>query len=64
VAARRSHLDAVAHELARRTVAGAFASGLAEYWNPDTGEGLGAVPQSWAGLALVMARREGIDPDA
>ena len=64
VAARRNHLDAVAHELARRTVAGAFGSGLAEYWNPDTAEGLGAVPQSWTALALVMAAREGIDPDA
>ncbi len=34
-------------------VAGAEASGLAEYWEPDTGAGLGAVPQSWAGLALL-----------
>jgi len=36
-----------------RLVAGALASGLAEYWDPDTGAGLGAVPQSWAGLALL-----------
>lgn len=61
VAARRHGLGTHALELARRTVAGAFGSGLAEYWNPDTGEGLGAIPQSWTGLALVMAAREGID---
>jgi hypothetical protein len=34
--------------------AGAEASGLAEYWDPDTGEGLGAVPQSWAGVAILV----------
>ncbi len=60
IAARRHHRDAVAGELARRTVAGAFTSGLAEYWNPDTAQGLGAIPQSWTGLALVMAEREGL----
>ncbi len=38
-----------------RLVSGARASGLAEYWHPDTGAGLGAVPQSWAGLALLAA---------
>jgi len=43
--------------LARTTVAGAWASGLAEYWDPDTGDGLGAIPQSWTGLALVLAGR-------
>lgn len=64
VAARRHGLAAHALELARRTVAGAFTSGLAEYWNPDTGVGLGAIPQSWTALALVMAAREGLDPDA
>lgn len=37
------------------TVSGAIESGLAEYWNGDTGAGLGAVPQSWTGLALLMA---------
>jgi len=37
------------------TVSGAIESALAEYWNGDTGQGLGAIPQSWTGLALVMA---------
>jgi hypothetical protein len=45
-----------ATELAGPTVAGARRSGLAEYWDPDTGEGLGAVPQSWTGLALLLDR--------
>ena len=60
VAARRHGFAPIAHELAVRTVAGAFRSGLAEFWNPDTGEGLGAIPQSWTGLAWVMAEAEGI----
>ena len=37
------------------TVRGAVTSGLAELWHPETGAGLGAVPQSWTGLALLMA---------
>jgi glycogen debranching enzyme len=55
VAARRAGDHATARTLARQTVAGALRSGLAEYWEPDTGRGLGAIPQSWTGLALVMA---------
>ena len=42
-------------DVAATTVAGSERSGLAEYWDPDTGRGLGAIPQSWTGLALVMA---------
>jgi glycogen debranching enzyme len=40
--------------LAALTEAGAVASGWAEYWNPENGRGLGAVPQSWAGLVIAM----------
>lgn len=55
VAARR-HGDAEwADELVGSTLAGAIESGWAEYWHPDTGEGLGASPQSWTGLAALMA---------
>ena len=57
VLAVERHSPTAAAHLARTTVAGAWASGLAEYWNPDTGAGLGAVPQSWSGLALVLAER-------
>ena len=38
------------------TVRGAMVSGLAEYWNGDNGTGLGAIPQSWTGLAAVLDR--------
>ena len=55
VAAVRRGRPAVADDLAGRLVAGARRSGLAEYWHPDTGEGFGAVPQSWAALAAVVA---------
>ena len=48
----------VAGQIARSTVAGAKASGWAEYWNPHTGEGLGAVPQSWTALAATMTPEE------
>ena len=49
-------LVAEAERLAASTIAGATTSGLAEYWHPDTGAGLGAIPQSWTGLSLVMGR--------
>jgi len=40
--------------LANRLVAGARRSGLAEYWDADTGAPLGARPQSWTALAAVV----------
>lgn len=40
--------------LAQRTRAAALRSGWAEYWNAETGQGLGAVPQSWTGLVVAM----------
>jgi hypothetical protein len=46
-------------DIAGPTVAGAEASALAEYWDPDDGTGLGAIPQSWTGLALVMSNVPG-----
>ncbi len=54
-AARTSGAPDMAERLRQRTVTGAVASGFAEYWNGDTGHGGGAIPQSWAGLALIMA---------
>jgi hypothetical protein len=41
-------------DVAPTSVRGASVSGLAEYWDADDGTGLGAVPQSWTGLALLM----------
>lgn len=54
LALRRLGRAAAAEQLAANTMRGASASNLAEYWNADDGTGLGAVPQSWTGLALVM----------
>jgi len=41
-------------DVASSTVRGASSSGLAEYWDADDGTGLGAIPQSWSGLSLLM----------
>ena len=57
VAAHRSGETAVATELADQLVDGAMQSGLAEFWDPETGAGHGAIPQSWAGLGLVAMER-------
>ncbi len=51
---RWQRLDEAA-ALARRTRDAALHSGWAEYWDPETGEGLGAIPQSWTGLVAAMA---------
>jgi hypothetical protein len=53
VAAHRRGRDDVAQRLGWALRAGAARSDFAEYWHPDTGEGLGAVPQSWTALAVV-----------
>lgn len=51
---RRAGAEGVADRLASSTHQGALASGLAEFWNPETGEGRGAIPQSWASISLAM----------
>jgi hypothetical protein len=51
-AARRGRPD-LAATLHAGLQAGASRSGWAEYWHPDSGAGLGAVPQSWATLAVL-----------
>ena len=50
----RWHDTKTADEIAQHTIAGAVVSGWAEYWNPHTGAGLGAVPQSWTSLVATM----------
>jgi hypothetical protein len=40
--------------LGRRTREAVVRSGWAEYWDPETGQGLGAIPQSWTGLVVAM----------
>lgn len=44
----RTDVHALIASASRRA---ALVSGFAEYWNPETGRGLGAVPQGWAALA-------------
>lgn len=55
LAARRAADHTTADAVAAATAAGAVASGWAEFWNPDSAVGHGASPQSWTGLAAVMA---------
>ena len=65
VAAQRQGQSAVAVHLAIRLREGALRSGFAEHWNAETGEGLGARPQSWTALANeaeLLLRRPGAAP--
>lgn len=55
LAARRSGHTDVMLDLDERARRSASQSGFAEYVNPLTGAGLGAVPQSWACLPVVSA---------
>ncbi|MEQ8717198.1 MAG: hypothetical protein RIE08_06270 [Acidimicrobiales bacterium] len=54
LALERLGRSAEAAVVAQGVVAGATASGFAEYWDPDTGGGLGAIPQSWSALAALF----------
>jgi hypothetical protein len=51
VAAARLGRRTDARRLAQRLVLGCVGSGYAERWNPETGAGLGAIPQGWGALA-------------
>ncbi len=53
IAAQRRGSGEVASSVATSLRDGAAISGLAEYWNIDSGAGLGARPQSWAGLGIL-----------
>lgn len=55
-AARASGHAATAASLASSMMAGACASGFAECWHPDTGQAVGAVPQTWTALAALVAK--------
>lgn len=56
IAAHRRGAVDVAHSLRDRAIQAAIRSGFAEYVDPLTGRGLGAVPQGWAGLPCEMER--------
>ncbi len=47
------HHQSNAMDYARLLVKGASASGYAEHWNPETGEGRGAIPLGFSSLAAV-----------
>jgi len=49
--ARRWDDGPLATEIVRQSREAALLSGFAEYWNPLTGAGLGAAPQTWAAIA-------------
>ena len=53
VALKRNGRDEIADLVAKKFVLGAATSNLSEYWNPDTGTGVGAENQSWTGLCLI-----------
>ncbi|MGC5022445.1 MGH1-like glycoside hydrolase domain-containing protein [Micromonospora sp. DT47] len=57
LALNRWDLADEAGQLAARSQDAARASGWAEYWNPETGQGLGAIPQSWTTLVATMTAR-------
>lgn len=46
-------VGSAAAEVARGSLAGAWRSGWAEYWDPDDATAGGAVPQSWSTLAVL-----------
>jgi hypothetical protein len=59
VAACRGGRSEIADHLRSLTVRGAVASGMSEYWNPETGQGRGARPQTWTCLAWIMQEEKG-----
>jgi hypothetical protein len=59
LATRSVYARTAAVSLSRSMVAGASASGFSEYWVADTGRALGAVPQTWSALTMVVAGTPG-----
>jgi len=53
-ACRRRGEDKLADEIADRGKRAIVRSRWAEYWNPETGRGRGARPQTWASLAAAL----------
>lgn len=54
VGLNRLGLQSEAQVVADSLRSGAIRSGFSEYWNPDTGDGRGAQPQSWATIGVVV----------
>jgi len=54
LAARRWGRDDVVSQVVAASRRAAVASGFAEHWNPETGQGHGAVPLTWSALVVAM----------
>jgi hypothetical protein len=54
VAARRCGRNDIADQLAAALRRGCASSEFAEYWNPESGEGRGARPQTWAAVVAAV----------
>lgn len=46
--------DVTYSRIREMSFAGVLTSGFAEYWNPEDGSGLGAVPQGWAAVVAAL----------
>lgn len=57
VAARRRAAGDIADRIASMSLDASQESEFAEFWDPLSGRGLGAIPQGWAALAAVFATR-------
>jgi hypothetical protein len=53
-AARRCGLTALQTSIATTTKRSVLRARFSEYWNPETGRGLGARPQTWAAVAAAL----------
>jgi hypothetical protein len=53
-ACERWSLDKLAQEIAEKGRASIRTAGWSEFWNPESGEGRGARPQTWAALAAAL----------
>ena len=54
LAAQHCGLIGLAAELATTAKRGVLRAGFSEYWNPETGRGLGAKPQTWAAVTAAL----------
>jgi len=54
LAARRCGVTDIAETLSQQTKRAVLLAGFAEYWNPETGQGRGAKPQTWAAVAAAL----------
>jgi hypothetical protein len=53
-ACRRWGYDRLAADIGRQARSAIRGAGWAEHWDPESGQGLGAIPQTWATVAIAM----------